>query len=150
MVLYIDDISMLYTKDTTKAAIEDNAKLSEKYKITNLGPAHQFRSLEIHREENGTSISLAQKALITTIPKWFNMQNAPDVSPPMDPNVKLDLAQGQGEKYLNDIKGYKAIRGSLMYAALITRPDISFAVAALCQYDSRPYTGHPTTPKRVL
>jgi len=50
----------------------------------------------------------------------------------MDPNVKLDLAEDWGEKELKDIKGYQAIVGSLMYAALVTRPNISFAVAALC------------------
>jgi len=37
-----------------------------------------------------------------------------------------------------------------MYAALATRPDISFAVAALCQYNSRPFTSPLTTAKIVL
>jgi len=48
--------------------------------------------------------------------------------------VKLDLANNWGEPKLKDIKGYQAIVGSLMYAALATQPDISFAVAALCRY----------------
>jgi hypothetical protein len=108
--------------------------LSEIYKITNLGPARQFLGIEIHCEENrtGTGISFGQNAFITTILKRFNMQYAHDVSTPTDPNVKLYLAEDRGEKELNDIKGYQAIVGSLMYAALATRPDISFAVAALC------------------
>jgi hypothetical protein len=50
----------------------------------------------------------------------------------MDTNVKLDLAEDRGEKEPTDIKGYLAIVGSWMYAALATRPDMSFAVAALC------------------
>jgi len=37
-----------------------------------------------------------------------------------------------------------------MYAALATRPDISFAVAALCRYNSCPFTSHLTAAKRVL
>ena len=37
-----------------------------------------------------------------------------------------------------------------MYAALPTRPDISYAVAAPCRYNSRPFTGHLTAAKRVL
>jgi len=64
--------------------------------------------------------------------------------------VKLDLAEDRGEKELKDIKGYRAIVGSLMYTALATRPDISFAVAALCQYNSRPFTSHLTAAKTVL
>jgi len=150
MLLYVDNISMLYPKDATKAAIEVKARLLEKYKITNLGPARQFLGIEIHCEEHGTGISLGQKAFITTILKRFNMQNAHDVSTPMDPKAKLDLAEDRGEKELKDIKGYQAIVGSLMYAALATRPDISFAVAALCRYNFRPFTSHLTAAKRVL
>jgi len=37
-----------------------------------------------------------------------------------------------------------------MYRALATRPDISYAVATLSRYNSRPFTSHMTTPKRVL
>jgi hypothetical protein len=133
LLLYMDNISMLYPKDATKAASEGKAGLSEKYKITNLGPARQFLGIETHHKETGTGISLRQKAFITTILKRFNMHNAHDVSTPMDSNVKLDLAEDWGEKELKYITGYQAIVGSLMYAALATRPNISFAVAALCR-----------------
>jgi len=150
MFSYVDDISMLYPKDATKAVIEVKARLSEKYKITNLGPARQFLGIEKHRNDNGTGISLGQNAFITTILKRFNMQNAHDVTTPIDPNVTLDLAEDRGEKELKDIKGYQAIVGLLMYAARATRPDISFAVAALCRYNSRPFTSHLTAAKRVL
>jgi hypothetical protein len=70
----------------------------------------------------------------------------------MDPNVKLDLADDLGEKELNkeSVKHYQAIVGLLMYAALATRPDISYAVAALCRYNSRPFTSHTTAAQRVL
>jgi hypothetical protein len=95
-------------------------------------------------------MSLGLKAFITTILKQFNMQNAHGASTPMDLNVKLVLAEDRGEKELKDIKGYRAIVGSLMYVALATWPDISFGVAALCRYDSRPFTSHLTAAKRVL
>ena len=153
---YIDDISMMYPEDASKAAIKVKARFSEKYKITNLSPACQFLGIEIHRKEistgtgTGTAISLGQKTFITTILKRFNIQNAHGASTPMDPNVKLDLAEVRGEKELKDIKGYQKIVGAWMYMALATRPDISFAAAALCQYNSRPFTRHLTAAKRVL
>jgi hypothetical protein len=68
----------------------------------------------------------------------------------MDPNVKLDLPKDRREKALDDITDYQAAVGSLMYAALATRPDISYAVAALSRYTSRPFTSHMTAAKRVL
>jgi len=68
----------------------------------------------------------------------------------MDPNVKLDLAGNCGQKELDDITDYQAVVGSLMYAALATRPDISYAVTALSCYNSQPFTCHMTAAKRVL
>jgi len=49
MLLYVDYISMMYPEDATKAAIEVKARLSEQYKITNLGPACQFLGIENDR-----------------------------------------------------------------------------------------------------
>jgi hypothetical protein len=139
---------MSYPEASTKAAIEVKMKLLEKYKIMNLGPARQFLGIEIHRD--GTGVSLSQKAYITTILRRFDMEHSQGISTPMDPNVTLDLAEDRGEKELEDIIDYQAVVGSLMYAALATRPDVSYAVAALCRYNSQPFTSHMTAAKRVL
>ena len=148
ILLYVNDISMSYPEAVTKAAIEVNPKLSEIYKITNLGPARQFLCIDIHHD--GTGVSLEQTGYITTILRRFGMEHTHGVSTPMDPDVKLELAEDWGEKQLKDITDYQAAVGSLMYAALRTRPDISYAVAALSRYNSRPFTSHMTAAKRVL
>jgi hypothetical protein len=86
-------MSMLYPKESTKAAIEVKARLSEKYKFTNFTPARQFLRIRIHPTENGTGISLGQKAFNTSILKRFIMQNTHDALTPIDPNPKLYLAE---------------------------------------------------------
>jgi len=141
---------MSYAEAATKAGIEVKAKLSEKYKITNLGPASQFLGIEIQRDDTG--ISIGQKTYITRILRWFGMEHTHGVSMPMDPNSKLEMAKNWGEKKLEqeDITDYQAVVGSRMYAALATRPDISYAVAALSRYKPRPFTGNMTSGKRVL
>jgi len=148
ILLYVDDISMSYPQAAAKAAIEVKAKHSQKYKIMNLGPARQFFGIEIHRD--GTRVSLSQKAYIATILRQFDMEHTHRISTPMDPNVRLDLAEDWGEKELEDIIDYQAVVGSVMYAALATRPEISYAVTALSRYNSRPFTSHMTAAKRVL
>jgi len=150
ILLYVDDISMSYLEAATKAAIEVKAKLSEKYKITNLGPASLYFGIKIYRDDTG--ISLGQNTHIATILRRFGMKHTHGASTPMDPNVKLDLAKDWGEKELEqeDITDNRAVMGSLMYAALATRPDISSAVAALSRDNSRPFTSHMTAAKRVL
>jgi len=87
LLLYVDDISMSYSQAAAKAAIEVKAKLSEKYKITNLGQGRRFLGIEIHRNEVGAGISLCQKAYITTILGRFGMEHTHSVSTPMDPNI---------------------------------------------------------------
>jgi len=141
---------MSYRQAAAKAVIEVKAKLLEKCKMKNLGPACQFLGIEIYRDENGTGISLSQKAYITRILKLFSMEHSHGISTPMDPNIKLNLAENWVEKELEDITDYEAVVGSLMYTALATRPDISYVVAALSRYNLRPFTSHMTTAKRVL
>jgi hypothetical protein len=64
------------------------------------------------------------------------MRKAYDAATPLDEMVKLDLVEeAAGEKEIEP-KDYQAIVGLLMYVALATRPNISFAVAALSRYNS--------------
>jgi len=53
ILLYVDHFSMPYPEAAAKAAIEVKATQSEKYKILNLGLAHQFVGIEIHRDATG-------------------------------------------------------------------------------------------------
>jgi len=98
ILLYVDDISMSYPEAATKAVIEVKAKLSEKYKIMNLGPTCQFLGIKIHHDD--TEISLGQKDNISTILRRFGMENTHGALTPMDPNVKLHLSQDWGDKEL--------------------------------------------------
>ena len=68
----------------------------------------------------------------------------------MDPNIKWHLAEGQGEKELQDITHYEAVVGSLMDGALATQPDISCMVAGLSRSNSRPFASQMTAARRVL
>jgi hypothetical protein len=148
ILMYVDDISMSYPEATAKAAIEVKRKLSEKYNITNLSPAGQFLGIEIYPK--GTGVRLRLNAYILTILGRFGMERAHDVSMPRDPNVKFDLAKNQVEKKFEDITDYQAVVGSLIYGALATWPDISYTVAALSYYISRPFSSHMTASKRFL
>ena len=49
-----------------------------------------------------------------------------------------------------DIKWYQQAIGSLLYAALLTRPDIAYTVNMLAKYSSNPGTEHTKAVKRVF
>jgi phage terminase small subunit len=148
IILYVDDILVFYHPDNSHAASSVKAMLMRQYRMKDLGPVRQFLGLEISRNGQHT-ITLGQQAYIDTILQRFEMTTAYGVQTPLDPNVRLD-GHGQQGGVEVDPTQYQAIVGSLMYAALGTRPDITYAVAALSRYNSRPLTVHLTAAKRVL
>jgi hypothetical protein len=149
IILYVDDILVFYHPNNKDAAGSVKAALMQRYKMKDLGPAQQFLGLEISQNTSRQSITLSQEAYIDTILKRFEMTDAYVVHMPMDPNVRLDCDPQQGGAGV-DPTYYQSIVGSLMYAALGTRPDIAYAVAALSRYNSRPLAVHLTAAKRVL
>ena len=62
---------------------------------------------------------------------------------------RLDIDTSDAEEEV-DQAVYQSIVGSLMYAAISTRSDIAFAVAALSRYNVKPYFVHLTAAKQVL
>jgi hypothetical protein len=76
------------------------------------------------------------------------MEDSCNVSNPLDPNVRLE-----NKEYENNLANrnlYLSLIGSLMYAALGSHPDISFAVSSLSRYNSAPLAIHLIATKRVL
>jgi hypothetical protein len=139
---------LAYTMTAAKEAEEIKQALAATFKITNLGTAHQFLGIEIHYQTDG-SISHGQSVFIDSVLKRFHTKAAHGAATPLDDKVKLDLAEEEEDREI-DPKLYQAMVESLMYIALATRPDISYAVAALSRYHSRPFAQHLTAAKCVL
>ena len=76
------------------------------------------------------------------------MEDAKPVSTPADVGVKLTKDNGVSQQV--DSTEYQSLVGSLLYAAITTRPDISQAVGAVSKFYSSPTQAHFTAAKRVL
>jgi hypothetical protein len=145
LLLYVDDILIVHIDQ--KSGDEVKKHLSSRYQMTDLGEAPKFLGLEIGRTADG--ITLGQEDYINTIVRRFQLQNARDAVSPMDPHVDLDNPNCE-DKQIKDQTLYQSMVGSLMYAALGTRPDISFCVAVLSKYSAQPLQMHFTAAKRAL
>jgi len=77
------------------------------------------------------------------------MTDAYGADTPIDIHVSLDIAADDTDNPIDQTE-YLALVGSLMYAAIGTRPDISYAVGLLSSYNANPRTRHLTAAKRVL
>jgi hypothetical protein len=102
--------------------------------------------MEIECTSDGV-YSLSQSFYIDMTLKKFGMENAHGHQTPMDPNIHLEIFENDEEV---DQQLYLSIVGSLMYASLGSRPDISFAVTSLSRFNMDPRSCHLTAAKRVL
>ena len=78
---------------------------------------------------------------MTKILERFNMSEAKLVGSALPTNCKLNAKQcPRGEKNKAEMRKvpYASIVGSLMYAIICTRPDITFSMGAVSRYMSNP------------
>lgn len=148
VLLYVDDILIAYRKENTASANWVKKSLGLKFKITDLGPAQLFLGIEIERNRERKEISIRHERFIRTILRRFDLTNSHPVLCPLDTNVRLDQIDCVDKN--TDVKEYLSLVGSLMYAAIGTRPDISYAVTSLSKFNSNPLLMHRTAAIRVL
>ena len=143
--VHIDDITILGSDIDAVNRVKDD--LRNHFTITDLGEAKQVVGLELERDHAKGTTKIFQSQYIKKILERFGMENSHPVATPMDPNIKL-IKTPDDEHY--DILDYRSAIGSLMYAAIGTRPDIAFAVQCLSQFLNNPGPAHWTAVKRVF
>jgi hypothetical protein len=146
LVLYVDDLLIAHNGIEGRGN-QIKQLLQTRYKMCDLGAAKRFLGIEIERDEDG-GFSICQRAYINTILKRFGLLDAKPAKTPLDPQT--DLANTRCEDKTVNRNKYLSMVGSLMYAALGSRPDIAFSVTALSRYNIQPLEMHATAAKRVL
>jgi phosphoribosyl-AMP cyclohydrolase len=109
--------------------------------------------MEIKRDRKKRKHCLNQRKYVETILQRFNMQECKPVKVPIVVGVKLFVDQcpktHEEEEDMSHVP-YVSVVGSLMYAMVCTRPDITHAVGVLSRYMSKRGKEHWTTVKRVF
>ncbi len=144
LAIYVDDILILAPTDYKMAWTK--ARLAVRFKIKDLGRAHHLLGIKVRRNEAG--IHLSQAHYIDEMKKKFGFDEAKPSWVPADPSVSLVANDGYSEEM--DKTNYQTLVGSLLYAAIATRPDISYAVSVVCRFTAAPTQAHYTAAKKVL
>ena len=92
--------------------------------------------IRVGRDRISKTISLSQAAYIDSIIKRFDLLDAPPMQTPIDQKALLSKNQSPSTVHQEDMRNvpYREAVSSLMYAAIGTRPDITYAVTALSQH----------------
>lgn len=99
------------------------------------------------------TIHLSQRSYIDSILRRYNLQDLKPVSIPMETSIHLSTSQSPATTaefaQMRDVPYHEAV-GSLMYASLGMRPDISFAVQTVSRFSTKPGLIHWDAVKRIF
>ena len=143
LILYVDDI--LLASSDVDLLQETKKFLSSKFDMKDLGEASFDLGIEIHRDRRNGVLALSQKAYLEKILKKYDMHISKLTPAPI---VKGDsFAKHQCPKNKYELEKMKAVPyasavGSLQYAQVCTRPELSFVTGVLGRYQSNPGIKH--------
>ncbi|KAJ8709817.1 hypothetical protein PYW08_000038 [Mythimna loreyi] len=143
IALFVDDFFVF--SNCTKELDYLKSQLSTSFKLKDLGELRQCLGMNV-KIENG-KIFVDQKLFIEKLLSKFNMNNCKSAETPMEVNLKLEKSENliSKSKY-----PYQQLIGSLMYLSVLTRPDISYCVSYLSQFNNSYREIHWKHAKRVL
>lgn len=152
IAVHVDDMGLSSTPGDMAVIKKE---LGETFKSTDLGELKLIVGLEVDRNRAAGTLRLSQKHYLERVLERFGMADSHPVYTPLDPNVKLVKREASDPHSITAEEAkltrlYQAAIGSLMYAALGTRPDLAFTVQHLSQFCSAPSPAHWTAVKRVM
>jgi hypothetical protein len=121
--------------------------------MNDLGEAVYILGIKIYRDRSKRLIGLSQDAYIDKILNRFNMQDSKKGFLPMSHGITLSKKQRPSEPDVQERMRaipYASTIGSIMYAMLCTRTDISYALSAMSNYQSNYGEAHWTIVKNIL
>ena len=146
VAVYVDDL-IIATK-TEKDMQQVKKLLQSQFKMKDMGELHYCLGITIKQDKADKTVEIQQKQYIMRILEKYGLQDSKPVSTPADPNAKLKKDDRISKPV--DSALYQSMVGSLLYAAVATRPDISQAVGVVCKFSLKPSEAHLTAVKRIL
>ena len=151
VLVHVDDCTI--TASSMNLINDFKLQISQHVEITDLGELHWLLGIEVKRDRERRTIHLSQRSYIDSIIRRYGFQDLKPVSIPMDTGSRLTTAQCPSTTaefaQMRDVP-YREAVGSLMYAALGTRPDIAFAVQTVSRFSTKPGPAHWEAVKRIF
>ena len=147
----MDDI--LLASSDVGLLMETKRFLSSKFDMKDLGEASYVLGIEIHRDRRNGILGLSQKAYLEKILKKYNMHASRASPAPIVKGEKYGRFQCPRNKFeIDRMKAvpYASAVGSLQYAQVCTRSDLTFVTGLLGRYQDNPGIEHWNLVKKAL
>lgn len=140
---YTDDV---WGASSSREEAEHRMKeLGELWEIRDVGENKYFLGMKIDQDVEKGTIRLSQRPYFENIIERFNLDHIPLRSTPLPVGIALDndmSPTNEAEQREMEDKPYRRVLGSVMWAQIATRPDLSFAVSLLARFQSNPGPAH--------
>ena len=151
LVLYVDDILLIGNDIPTLQSVK--SWLGKCFSMKDLGEAAYILGIKIYRDRSQQLLVLSQSGYIDKVLKRFSMQHSKRGFLPMSHGIKLNKYQcptTKDERERMDKIPYASAIGSIMYAMLCTRPDVSYALIMTSRFQPNPGECHWIAVKNIL
>ena len=143
---YVDDIIVAYHKTKEVAATGAVNLLQQKYTMTGGNNLQWFLGVEVIRRRDQRLIQLSQSSYVEKIQRLVDKADCRHDTP----MASIELKPRTGLASPSQINKYQRKIGSLLFAAVTTRPDIAFATSRLARFLTNPGQEHHDAADRVL
>jgi hypothetical protein len=147
LVLYVDDI--LIIGNDIGMLNDVKSYLNNCNSMKDLGEATYILGIKIYRDRQRHLIGLSQSTYLDKVLKRFRMDKAKKGSLPMLLGKAQCPATAKDRETMSNVPYALAI-GSIMYAMLCTRPNVSNALSLTSRYQCDPGVEHWTAVKNIL
>jgi len=130
IVVYVDDLILVC--DNKDKLLQVKEELSQKFKMKDLGDLHFFLGMEVERDRAQRLLYINQIGYLKEILKRFCMEDCKAIGVPLDPKTKLKKNESKDVEMVK--APYQQAVGSLMYAMLCTRPDLTYPISVMSQH----------------
>ena len=145
IVCHVDDLIM--TGPDPSLIEKCVSELSKSLKIEKIGNINQFLRMQIVTDYKNQTIHMNQSKYTAMLLEKFEKQNLKPVTSPVEQGVNLEKSSEPSAK--ENIHKYQQQVVSLIYLAISTRPDISFAVNRCARYMANPNESHFRALERI-
>ena len=148
LLFYVDDFIILYRKEDEQEFQRISRALNDQFDIREEGELDWFLGIAVIRNRTRRCAYLSQYAYIERVAKKYRLTEGntwPDL--PISP-IEFEPAKAQATP--QEVLSYQEKIGSILYCAIMTRPDVAYAVSQLSKYLQNPTREHQTAANQVI
>lgn len=153
LFMFVDDFKVNFHREDRQEWNQMKAQLVKRFNTKDMGEAKWILGMRISRDRKARTITLDQELYITKALERYGLAQC-KVAPTPEVVGAQDDRHDESDSYVDrkpvDRQRFMEIVGTLMYAAISTRPDIAHAVHRLASHMIEPTHAHMVAAERVL